>query len=158
MSMITLTWKDVPTRTLDVNGVPFAYRELGPDNGVPVVFLHHLMAVLDDWDPRVIDGIAAQRRVIAFDNRGVGASGGAVPHSVEEMGRDAIDFIRAKGLTEVDVLGFSLGGGVAQMVALQAPELVRRIILAGTGPRGGPGCPFASGASGRMGKIWPFRS
>lgn len=134
-----LKWKDVPTRTIDVGGVTFAYRDLGPDSGVPVIFLHHLMAVLDDWDPRVIDGVAAHRRVIAFDNRGVGASGGSVPHTVEEMGRDAIAFIRALGLKKVDLLGFSLGGGVAQMVVLQAPEIVRRIILAGTGPRGGGG-------------------
>lgn len=132
-------WKDVPTRTIDVDGVPFAYRELGTDNGVPLVFLHHLMAVLDDWDPRVIDGIAAHRRVIAFDNRGIGASGGTVPDTVEQMGQDAIAFIRALGLSQVDILGFSLGGGVAQMVALQAPDLVRRLILAGTGPRGGGG-------------------
>lgn len=137
--MGNVTWKNVPTRTIDVGGVPFAYRELGPDSGVPVIFLHHLMAVLDDWDPRVIDGIAAQRRVIAFDNCGVGASGGSVPHTVEAMGRDAIVFIRALGLRKVDLLGFSLGGGIAQMVALQAPDLVRRIILAGTGPRGGGG-------------------
>lgn len=132
-------WQNVPTRTIDVGGVPFAYRELGPDTGVPLVFLHHLMAVLDDWDPRIIDGIAAQRRVITFDNRGVGASGGSTPYTIEEMGRDAISFIRALGLQKVDILGFSLGGGVAQMVALQAPDLVRRIILAGTGPRGGGG-------------------
>lgn len=137
--MSNVTWKNAPTRTIAVGGVPFAYRELGPDSGVPVILLHHLMAVLDDWDPRVIDGIAAQRRVIAFDNRGVGASGGSVPPTVEEMGRDAIAFIRALGLTQVDLLGFSLGGGVAQMVALQAPGLVRRMILAGTGPRGGGG-------------------
>lgn len=135
----SLTWVDVPTRTIDVGGVPFVYRELGPAGGVPVVFLHHLMAVLDDWDPRVIDGIAAHRRVIAFDNRGVGASGGSVPDTVEEMGRDAVTFIRAMGLQQVDLLGFSLGGGVAQMVVLQAPELIRRTILAGTGPRGGGG-------------------
>lgn len=134
-----LKWKEAPTRTVDVGGVPFAYRELGPDSGVPVIFLHHLMAVLDDWDPRVIDGIAAQRRVIAFDNRGVGASGGSVPHTIEAMGRDAMAFIRALGLGQVDLLGFSLGGGVAQMVALQAPDLVRRMVLAGTGPRGGGG-------------------
>ncbi|OHC66621.1 MAG: alpha/beta hydrolase [Rhodocyclales bacterium GWA2_65_20] len=134
-----MKWKDVPTRTIDVGGVAFAYRELGPDSGVPVIFLHHLMAVLDDWDPRVIDGIAVQRRVIAFDNRGVGASGGSVPHTIEEMGRDAIAFIRALGFKKVDLLGFSLGGGVAQMVALQVPDLVRRMVLAGTGPRGGGG-------------------
>lgn len=137
--MKSLQWKDVPTRKIDVAGVPFVYRELGPRSGVPVVFLHHLMAVLDDWDPRVIDGIAAQRRVIAFDNRGVGGSGGSVPRTIEEMGRDAIAFIRALGLQQVDLLGFSLGGGGAQMVALQAPELVRRMILAGTGPKGGGG-------------------
>lgn len=134
-----MKWKDAPTRTVDVDGVSFAYRELGSGTGVPVVFLHHLMAVLDDWDPRVIDGIAAHRRVIAFDNRGIGASGGSVPDDLEEMGRDAVAFIRALGLEKVDLLGFSLGGGVAQMVALQAPDLVRRLILAGTGPRGGGG-------------------
>jgi pimeloyl-ACP methyl ester carboxylesterase len=129
----------VPTRTVDVGGVEFAYRELGTGSDVPVVFLHHFTAVLDDWDPGVIDGIAAHHRVIAFDNRGVGATGGSVPHTVEEMGRDAIAFIRALGLDKVDLFGFSLGGGVAQMVALQAPDLVRRMILAGTGPRGGEG-------------------
>jgi pimeloyl-ACP methyl ester carboxylesterase len=138
-SMSTVTWKDVPTRTVDVGGTQFAYRELGASSDVPVIFLHHFTAVLDDWDPRVIDGIAAEHRVIAFDNRGVGATGGSVPHTVEEMGRDAIAFIRALGLEKVDLFGFSLGGGVAQMVALQAPELVRRMIIAGTGPRGGEG-------------------
>lgn len=137
--MSRLKWKDVPTRRIDVGGVPFAYRELGPDTGLPVIFLHHLMAVLDDWEPRVIDGIAAQHRVIALDNRGVGASGGSVPDTIEAMGRDAIAFIRALGHKQVDLLGFSLGGGVAQMVALQAPDLVRRMVLAGTGPRGGGG-------------------
>jgi pimeloyl-ACP methyl ester carboxylesterase len=133
------TWKDAPTRIVDVDGVEFAYRELGTGSDVPVVFLHHLTAVLDDWDPRIIDGIAAHHRVIAFDNRGVGATGSSVPHTVEQMGADAIAFIRALGLERVDLFGFSLGGGVAQMVALQAPELVRRMILAGTGPRGGGG-------------------
>jgi pimeloyl-ACP methyl ester carboxylesterase len=133
------TWKNAPTRTVDVDGVEFAYRELGTGSDVPVVFLHHLTAVLDDWDPRVIDGIAAHHRVIAFDNRGVGGTGSSVPHTVEQMGADAIAFIRALGLERVDLFGFSLGGGVAQMVALQAPELVRRMILAGTGPRGGGG-------------------
>jgi pimeloyl-ACP methyl ester carboxylesterase len=125
-----MTWRNAPTHRIDVGGVSFAYREVGPDSGIPIVFVHHLMAVLDDWDPRVIDSIAVHRRVIAFDNRGVGASGGSVPPTIEEMGRDAIAFIRAMGLKKVDLLGFSLGGGVAQMVVLQAPDLVRRIILA----------------------------
>ena len=107
--------------------------------GVPLVFLHHFTAVLDDWDPRVIDGIAAKRHVITFDNRGVGATGGTVPHTIDEMAADAIAFIRALGYDQVDLLGFSLGGGVAQVIALKHPELVRRVILAGTGPRGGGG-------------------
>jgi len=139
MTTKTTLWKDAPTRTINVDGTPFAYRELGTGSGVPVVFLHHLMAVLDDWDPRVIDGIAAHHRVIAFDNRGVGATDSEVPPTLEQMGADAIAFIRALGLDKVDLLGFSVGGGVAQMVALQAPELVHRMILAGTGPRGGGG-------------------
>ena len=137
--MSNVQWKNAPTRTIAVGGVPFVYREVGPATGVPLVFLHHLMAVLDDWDPRVIDGIAAQRRVIAFDNRGVGASGGSVPLTIEAMGSDAIAFIHALGFKQVDLLGFSLGGGVAQMIALQAPDLVRRMVIAGTGPRGGGG-------------------
>ena len=133
------TWKDTPNRKIDVGGVEFAYRELGTGTDIPVVFLHHLTAVLDDWDPRIIDGIAAHHRVIAFDNRGVGATGSLVPPTIEQMGADTIAFIRALGLEKVDLFGFSLGGGVAQMVALQAPDLVRSMILAGTGPRGGGG-------------------
>ncbi|WP_040840127.1 alpha/beta fold hydrolase [Nocardia brevicatena] len=131
------TWKDVPTQTVDAAGVTFAYRELGAQSEVPVVFLHHFTAVLNDWDPRVIDGIAAHHRVIAFDNRGVGATGSSAPSDIEQMGADAIAFIRALGYEKVDLFGFSLGGAVAQMIALQAPNLVRRMILAGTGPRGG---------------------
>jgi len=144
------TWRSTPTKTIDVDGTAFTYRELGEQTGVPVVFLHHFTAVLDDWDPRVVDGIASRHHVIAFDNRGVGASGGKVPTDLEEMGADAIAFIRALGLDEVDLFGFSLGGAVAQMVALQAPDLVRRMILAGTGPRGGGGIwkmPFIVGGA-----------
>ena len=135
----TPTSRTAPTLTINVGGTPFAYRELGPSTGVPLVFLHHFTAVLDDWDPRVIDGIAAKRHVIMFDNRGVGGSGGSVPHTIDEMAADAVAFIRALGLDHVDLLGFSLGGGVAQVIALEHPELVRRVILAGTGPRGGGG-------------------
>ena len=144
------SWKDVPTRTIDVNGVSFAYRELGEPTGVPVVFLHHFTAVIDDWDPRIIDGIAAHHRVIAFDNRGIGGTGSKVPHDIERMADDAIAFIRALGHDKVDLFGFSLGGAVAQLVALQAPDLVRRMVLAGTGPRGGGGIwkmPFIVGGA-----------
>ena len=135
----TTLWKGAPTRTLSVGGVEFAYRELGPSTGVPVVFLTHLAAVLDNWDPRVVDGIAAKRRVITFDNRGVGASSGSTPRTIEEMARDAVSFIGALGLDQVDLFGFSMGGMIAQVIAQQEPQLVRKLILAGTGPAGGEG-------------------
>ena len=134
-----MKWKDVPTQAVMVDGVRFAYRDLGPREGIPVIFCHHLMATMDEWDPRIIDGIAARRRVIAFDNRGVGASGGKVPATIDQMGADAIAFIRALGLEKVDLFGFSMGGGVVQVVLQQAPELVRRALLTGTGPKGGGG-------------------
>jgi pimeloyl-ACP methyl ester carboxylesterase len=124
---------------IDVGGANFAYRQLGASNGVPVIFLNHLGAVLDNWDPRVIDGVAARHRVITFDNRGVGASEGSTPDSVEAMARDAVAFIRALGFAQVDLVGFSLGGMVSQVIAQEEPQLVRRIVLAGTGPAGGVG-------------------
>src|SRR4051795_1343934 len=135
----TATSRTAPTRTITVGGTRFAYRELGPRTGVPLVFLHHLTAVLDDWDPRVVDGIAAQRHVIVFDNRGVGASGGSVPHTIDEMAADAVTFIRALGHEQVDLLGFSLGGGVAHAILIGYPDLVRRAILPATGYVGGGG-------------------
>ncbi len=144
------TWKTTPTKTIDVGGTSFTYRELGEPGGVPVVLLHHFTAVLDDWDPRVLDGIAARHHVIAFDNRGVGGTGGQVPTDIEQMGADAIAFIRKLGHDQVDLIGFSLGGAIAQMVALQAPDLVRRMVVAGSGPRGGGGIwkmPFIVGGA-----------
>ena len=128
-----------PTMGVDVGGTRFAYREFGPSTGVPVVFLHHFTAVIDDWDPRVIDGIASERRVITFDNRGVGGTEGRTPTTVSAMADDAIAFIRALGLEQVDLMGFSLGGFIAQAIVTKQPTLVRRIILAGTGPAGGDG-------------------
>jgi len=136
---MTVRWKAAPTKAIDVGGTKFAYRELGPETGIPVIFLNHLAAELDRWDPRVVDGIAAKRRVIVFDNRGIGASGGSTPDSAEAMAHDAIAFIRALGFEQVDLLGFSLGGFISQVIALEEPRLVRRIILAGTGPAGGVG-------------------
>ncbi len=133
------TWKDVPTKSVVVVGTKFVYRELGPDNGMPVIFLNHLGAELDRWDPRIVDGIANRHRVIVFNNRGIGGSEGKTPNSVEAMARDAVAFIRALGFTQVDLLGFSLGGFISQVIALEEPQLVRKIILAGTGPAGGTG-------------------
>src|SRR5438046_10756577 len=94
---VNTTWEQTPTQSIAVGGVEFAYRQLGPDTGVPVVFLTHLAAVLDNWDPRVADGIAARHRVIAFDNRGVGASTGSTPTTIEEMASAAVSFIRGLG-------------------------------------------------------------
>jgi pimeloyl-ACP methyl ester carboxylesterase len=130
---------EAATRTVDVDGTAFAYRQIGPTTGVPLVLLHHFTAVLDDWDPAVVDGLAAERRVILFDQRGVGASDGSTPDSVEAMAADAVAFLRALGLERVDLLGFSLGGMVAQVIAQEHPDLVRRIILAGTSPAGDAG-------------------
>jgi len=142
------TWKTVPTRTLTAGGVDFAYRELGKHHGgTPVVFLTHLAAVLDNWDPRVIDGIAARHHVITFDNRGIGASSGSPSDSVEQMADDAITFIKAMGHGKVDLLGFSLGGMVAQEVVLKEPQLVRKMVLAGTGPAGGEGISTVAGVT-----------
>jgi pimeloyl-ACP methyl ester carboxylesterase len=132
------TWNTAPTQTIDVGGVQFAYRQLGPGTGVPVVFLTHLAAVLDNWDPRIVDGIAARHRVITFDNRGVGASSGSTPTTIEQMASDAVTFTRALG-EQVDLFGFSMGGMIAQVIAQQQPRLVRKMILAGTGPAGGDG-------------------
>ncbi|WP_425727281.1 alpha/beta fold hydrolase [Gordonia sp. DT219] len=134
-----VSWATVPTRTISVADTEFAYRAYGPTGGVPVVFLHHLAANLDNWDPRVADGIAGGHHVIAFDNRGVGASGGTTPDTIEAMAADAIAFIDAMGFAKVDLLGFSMGGFIAQVIVALRPELVGKVILAGTGPAGGEG-------------------
>ncbi|RSM35709.1 alpha/beta hydrolase [Amycolatopsis balhimycina DSM 5908] len=136
---VVSSYQDAPTRAVSAGGVDFAYRELGPKTGVPVVFLTHLAAVLDNWDPRVVDGIAAHHRVITFDNRGVGATTGTTPKSIQGMAADAVTFIRALGLTNVDLLGFSMGGMIAQVIAQTEPDLVRKLVIAGTGPAGGEG-------------------
>ena len=134
---VITAYRDAPARTVSAGGVTYAYRELGPKGGVPVVFLVHLAANLDNWDPRIIDPIAQQHHVIAFDNRGVGASTGVVPGTVEAMADDAVAFIRALGFDKVDIFSFSLGGMIAQALVVKHPELVRRLVLTGTGPAGG---------------------
>jgi len=134
---VITSYKDAPAKSIDAAGTTFAYRELGPKGGVPVGFFVHLAATLDNWDPRIIDPIAQRRHVIAFDNRGVGASSGDVPGSIEEMAEDAAAFIKALGFDQVDIFSFSLGGMVAQALVVRHPELVRRLILTGTGPAGG---------------------
>ena len=130
---------EAPNLSINVGGTAFAYRDLGPRGGVPLILLNHWGAVLDNFDPRIVDGLASKHRVIATNYRGIGASGGTAPVTIDEMARDAIALIRALGFEKVDLLGFSLGGFVAQDVALKAPGLVRKLILTGTGPAGGKG-------------------
>ena len=134
--MTTYTHQTAPTQFVEANGIRFAYRRFGKAGGVPLILNQHFRGTMDYWDPVVTDGLAKNREVVLFNNAGVSSSSGQVPTSVQEMAANAIAFVKALGLTEVDVLGFSIGGMVAQEIAVQAPNLVRRIILVGTGPRG----------------------
>jgi pimeloyl-ACP methyl ester carboxylesterase len=120
------------------NGIEYAYRELG-ESGMPLVLLQHFRGNLDNWDPALVDALAADRRVIAFDNAGVGATTGTTPSTVEAMAHDAIAFLEALELERVDLLGFSIGSFVAQEIALIRPDLLRRVVLASSAPQGAPG-------------------
>ena len=136
-TVVTQTHVTAPTRFLEANGIRFAYRKFGAETGTPLVLLQHFRGGLDHWDPAVTDGLAANRPVILFNNAGVASSSGETPDTIDAMARDAADFVSALGLTEVDLFGFSIGGYVAQSLAFQNPKVVRRLLLAGTGPRGG---------------------
>lgn len=139
MANSDVRYADAETHEISVDGTKFSYRMIGEGTGVPVVLCNHLAATVDDWDPRVVDGLAAKHRVVTFDNRGVGASKGETPRTVEEMADDAIAFIKALGFDQIDLLGFSLGGAIAQDIVFKEPSLVRKLILAGIGPGGGIG-------------------
>jgi len=134
---IITSYAEAPARTVNVGAETYAYRELGPKGGIPVVFFHHLGATLDNWDPRIVDAIAVRRHVITFDQLGVGASSGSVPDTLEQAADDAYAFITALGHTRIDVFSFSMGGMVAQDLVVKHPDLVRKLVLTGTGPRGG---------------------
>ncbi len=129
------THQTAPTQFVETNGIRFAYRRFGKAGDVPLIFNQHFRGTMDYWDPAVTDGLARNREVILFNNAGVSSSSGKVPTSFQEMGANAIALIKALGPTQVDVLGFSIGGMVAQEITAQAPDLVRRLILVGTGPR-----------------------
>ena len=134
------TYIHAPNKSIrTANGITYVYRELGGKIGIPIVFFTHLSANLDNWDPRIIDGIAKQHWVITFDNTGVGLSSGQVPGTIKEMAEDAIDFIKALGFKQIDILSFSMGGMIAQELLELEPTLIRKVILTGTGPRGGKG-------------------
>src|ERR1700720_1537143 len=140
--MINYTHQTAPTQFVEAAGIRFAYRRFTNRRfsgkiDIPLLFFMHFTGTMDNWDPAVTDGFAQDREVILFNNAGVSSSSGEVPTNCPDMGANAIAFVKALGLTKVDVLGFSVGGFVAQEIALQAPDLVRRLILLGSGPRGG---------------------
>jgi pimeloyl-ACP methyl ester carboxylesterase len=135
----TVTYATAPTQRVAAdNGIEYAYRDLG-DRKVPLVLLQHFRGNLDNWDPALVDALAAERRVVAFDNAGVGATTGTTPNTIEAMAHDAIAFVEAMELQQVDLLGFSIGSFVAQEIALVRPDLLRRVVLASSAPKGAAG-------------------
>ena len=140
--MSCYTHQTAPTQFAEANVITFAYRRFGRKVGIPLFFNPHVLGNLDSWDPAVTDGLAQGREVILFDNAGIGKSSGEVPNTFAEMARDAGLFIDALGLKQVDVLGFSIGSMIAQNIALLRPDLVRKLVLVGSGPRNGDGIPL----------------
>jgi pimeloyl-ACP methyl ester carboxylesterase len=126
-----------PTQFLEAGGIRFAYRRFGTPGAPPLVFTQHFLGNLENFDPAITDALAAGREIILFDNAGVGRSTGTAPSTIDGMAADAVSFIDALGLTTIDLLGHSMGGETAQLITLNRPDLVRRLILVGTGPRGG---------------------
>lgn len=133
------SYATVPTKFVEAKGIKFAYRSYGKAGDIPVIYFNHLTANLDNCDPRIMDAIAAERQIISFDYRGVGSTTGEQGTSIPDMAKDAIAFIHALGYKQVDIVAFSMGGFITQELLLVEPTLVRKIILAGTGPRGGEG-------------------
>jgi len=127
----------VKTQFIQVNGARFAYRTFGVKSGTPLVLFQHFVGTMDDWDPRLTNDLAKTHWVVLFDNRGVGGSEGTAPSSINGMADDAVAFINAMGYPKVDILGFSMGGFIAQQIALDHGDLIRKLILVGTAPRGG---------------------
>jgi pimeloyl-ACP methyl ester carboxylesterase len=133
--MKTYTAITVPTQFVEANGIRFAYRRWGKPGGIPLVFNQHFTGTLDNWDPAVLDGLTPEREVILFNNAGIASSTGEVPSTFAGMARNAEAFIDALGLKQIDLLGFSIGGMVAQQIVIDRPELIRKLILIGTAPR-----------------------
>jgi pimeloyl-ACP methyl ester carboxylesterase len=136
---VTDTYSKLPNKLVSaVSGVEYAYRDAG-DGPVPLVLLQHFRGNLDSWDPALIDALASTRRVVTFDNVGVGGSTGTTPNVIQQMAHDAITFITAMEFGQVDMLGFSIGSFIAQEIALARPAIVRRLILASSAPQGAAG-------------------
>jgi pimeloyl-ACP methyl ester carboxylesterase len=142
MLMSNDTHETARTQLVQVRDVEFAYRRFGRRGGLPLLLLNYFAANMDDWDPKVTNGFAVEREVILFDNAGVGRSTGETPSTVAAMTKGCVDFCRALDLKNFDVVGFSLGGMIAQQLAFEYPDMIRRVILLGTGPRGGEGMTF----------------
>jgi pimeloyl-ACP methyl ester carboxylesterase len=134
---IEYTASTVPTQFVSVNGTSFAYRRFGNKAGLPLVHLQHFTGTMENWDPKVLDALAQDREIIIFNNRGIASTGGETPDSIAAIAKDSAAFIDALGLKKIDLLGFSMGGMVAQQVTLDRPELINKLILLGTAPRGG---------------------
>jgi pimeloyl-ACP methyl ester carboxylesterase len=148
--MSNYTHETVPTQFVEAKGIRYAYRRFGKPGTIPLLFLEYYNSNMDGWDPDVTNSLAANHEVILFDNAGVGASGGKTPHVVAEMAEHCVAFCRALGLKQIHVVGFSLGGMIAQQLALEHPQLVGRLILLGTGPRGGEGMTFTELSPGEQ--------
>jgi pimeloyl-ACP methyl ester carboxylesterase len=140
--MSDLTHETAPTQLVQAGHVQFAYRRFGPRRATPLLLCSYFAANMDDWDPKVTNGFAAEHDVILFDYPGIGRSSGETPSTVAELTKHCDAFFRAIGLTRFDVIGFSLGGMIAQQLGAEYPDLLRRIMLLGTGPRGGEGMVF----------------
>ncbi len=136
MNAEILNYADAATQYIEVEGIRYAYRSLGKQTGIPIVCLQHFTGTLDNWDPIIINGLAKESPVVTIDNTGIGNSGGTTPDNVQYMGRDAIKIITALGINRCDLLGFSIGGFIAQTLAVMRPYLFRKIILVGTAPQG----------------------
>jgi pimeloyl-ACP methyl ester carboxylesterase len=151
---VVTSYSSLPNKLVSAaDGVDFAYRDAGQGGEVPLILVQHFRGNLDNWDPALVDELAATRRVIAFDNAGVGGSSGTTPHEIRQMAHDAIEFIAAMGFNKVDILGFSIGSFVAQELTLIRPDLVRRVVLASAAPKGAAGihgwAPEVIGAVGK---------
>jgi len=137
-----MSYSGLPNKLVtSANGIDYAYRDTGltARDGVPLVLLQHFRGNLDNWDPGLVDALASARRVITFDNAGVGGSTGTTPDTMEQMAHDAIAFIAAMDVEQADLLGFSVGSFVAQQIALTRPAIVRRLVLASSAPQGAAG-------------------
>lgn len=137
LEMTAFNHNTVPTQYINANGTNFAYRRFGKTGGIPLVFIQHFTGTLDNWDPAVTDGFAADREVIIFDNAGIAGSGGEVAYTIKGIAATALEFIDALELKKIDLMAFSMGSFVGQEITLARPDLVNRLILVGSGPRGG---------------------